>query len=271
MRADSRVRDGRTRTSDAAAAARVGRQRPRPASRRRAEPPHRRGRRDWMRRGRGLCQAARRDPLTGNGLSSPALLRPARSSTSTDSPWPLLSKRMAASPTPDGRWTDSLTRSRRCARCLPRRTSSCFWWKLRRRARPHRGSHCFAGRDDFPRHRRQAGKPTAFAPSTRGRRAFSDAGQPDVVSLERIRAARAVLRAVARLPPLLDRTLRIPLGKPIVSQAGRLQFTVKLEAGLALLRSRGLATSRPVRRTAIRIPADQSGVEEGEEVEVTLF
>ena len=66
----------------------------------------------------------------------------------------------------------------------------------------------------------------------------------------------------------------MPLGRRIVSQAGRLQFyTVKLEDGVAVpaFKGSGEITSLSQADGYIQIPADKSVVEEAELVEVTLF
>jgi molybdenum cofactor synthesis domain-containing protein len=119
------------------------------------------------------------------------------------------------------------------------------------------------------------GKPTAFARlHAAGTPFFGMPGNPTSCLSNAYVLLVPFLRAVARLPPLRGRTLRVPLGKPIVSQPGRLQFyTVKLEGGLALpaFKGSGEITSLSQADGYIRIPADQSVVKEGEEVEVTLF
>ena len=119
------------------------------------------------------------------------------------------------------------------------------------------------------------GKPTAFARlHSGGAPFFGMPGNPTSCLSNAYVLLVPFLRAVAQLPPLRGRTLRVPLGKPIVSQAGRLQFyTVKLEGGLALpaFKGSGEITSLSQADGYIRIPADQSVIEEGEEVEVTLF
>ncbi len=82
------------------------------------------------------------------------------------------------------------------------------------------------------------------------------------------------LRALARLPEAPNRTVTVPLGRRIVSQAGRLQFyTVTLERGVAMpaFKGSGEITSLSHADGYIQIPADQSVVEEGHAVEVTLF
>ena len=82
------------------------------------------------------------------------------------------------------------------------------------------------------------------------------------------------LRAIARLPPHTPRTVRVPLGRPIASAAGRHQFyTVRLESGAAFpaFKGSGDITSLSKADGYIEIPADQDVVEEGRVVTVTLF
>ncbi len=82
------------------------------------------------------------------------------------------------------------------------------------------------------------------------------------------------LRAIARLPPHTPRTLRVPIGHRIASAAGRHQFyTVRLRDGAAYpaFKGSGDITSLSQADGYIEIPADQSVVEEGAEVEVILF
>ena len=81
------------------------------------------------------------------------------------------------------------------------------------------------------------------------------------------------LRAIARLPPHAPRTVRAPLGRRIVS-ANRHQFyTVRLRDGVALpaFKGSGDITSLSQADGYIEIPADESTVEEGAYVTVTLF
>jgi len=82
------------------------------------------------------------------------------------------------------------------------------------------------------------------------------------------------LRAVARLPPHTPRTVRVPMAQRIASTAGRHQFhTVRLREGAAYTAFKGSGdiTSLSQADGYIEIPADQSVVEEGAVVEVTLF
>jgi molybdenum cofactor synthesis domain-containing protein len=119
------------------------------------------------------------------------------------------------------------------------------------------------------------GKPTAFARlHAGGTPFFGMPGNPTSCLSNAYVLLVPFLRASARLPPLPDRTIRVPLGKRIVSQAGRLQFyTVKIERGVAVaaFKGSGEITSLSQADGYIQIPPDQSVVEEGENVDVTLF
>jgi molybdopterin molybdotransferase len=119
------------------------------------------------------------------------------------------------------------------------------------------------------------GKPTAFARlHGTGTPFFGMPGNPTSCLSNAYVLLVPFLRAVARLPELPDRTIRVALGRRIVSQAGRLQFyTVKIEDGVALpaFKGSGEITSLSQADGYIRIPADQSVVEEGDDVDVTLF
>jgi molybdopterin molybdotransferase len=119
------------------------------------------------------------------------------------------------------------------------------------------------------------GKPTAFARlHTRATPFFGMPGNPTSCLSNAYVLLAPFLRAVARLPAVPDRTIRVPLGRRIVSQAGRLQFyTVKIEGGVAVpaFKGSGEITSLSQADGYIQIPADQSVVEEGDLVDVTLF
>ncbi len=118
------------------------------------------------------------------------------------------------------------------------------------------------------------GKPTLFA---HGRSARRSSACPAI----RRRACRTPTscscRSSARRAPCriyAPRTVRAPLGQRIVSQAGRHQFyTVRLRDGVAFpaFKGSGDITSLSQADGYIEIPADQSTVEEGAWVEVTLF
>lgn len=82
------------------------------------------------------------------------------------------------------------------------------------------------------------------------------------------------LRGTARLPLYAPRTVQARLGRRIVSQAGRHQFyTVRLDGGTALpaFKGSGDITSLSQADGYIEIPADESTVDEGATVSVTLF
>jgi molybdenum cofactor synthesis domain-containing protein len=119
------------------------------------------------------------------------------------------------------------------------------------------------------------GKPTAFARLRPvGTPFFGMPGNPTSCLSNAYVLLVPFLRAIARLPPLPGRTIRVPLGRRILSQAGRLQFyTVRLDGGVALpaFKGSGEITSLSQADGYIQIPADRSVVEEGEDVDVTLF
>ena len=82
------------------------------------------------------------------------------------------------------------------------------------------------------------------------------------------------LRRTARLPPWRPERIRAALGRRIASAAGRHQFyTVSLKDGIAYpaFKGSGDITSLSQADGYIEIPAEQSAVEEGTAVEVTLF
>ena len=121
------------------------------------------------------------------------------------------------------------------------------------------------------------GKPTGFAfVNVGGRRVpfFAMPGNPTSCLSNAYVLLVPYLRAVARLPKLVEKTVRVPLGRRIVSPAGRLQiYTVRLEHGLAIpaFKGSGEITSLSHADGYIQIPADQAEVEEGSFVDVTLF
>jgi molybdenum cofactor synthesis domain-containing protein len=117
------------------------------------------------------------------------------------------------------------------------------------------------------------GKPTGFA-KVGDTPFFAMPGNPTSCLSNAYVLLLPFLRAVARLPTLVERNVRVPLGRRIVSQAGRLQFyTVKIENGVAMpaFKGSGEITSLSQADGYIQIPADQSVLEEGSAVDVTLF
>ena len=82
------------------------------------------------------------------------------------------------------------------------------------------------------------------------------------------------LHALARLPPYAPRTTLVPLGRRIASGGGRHQFyTVRVSDGAAIpaFKGSGDITSLSQADGYIEIRADQSVMDEGAVVEVTLF
>jgi len=117
------------------------------------------------------------------------------------------------------------------------------------------------------------GKPTAFA-IVRGTPFFGMPGNPTSCLSNAYILLVPFLRAIARLPPHAPRTIRVPLGRRIVSAANRHQFyTVRLRDGAAYpaFKGSGDITSLSQADGYIEIAADQSTVEDGAVVEVTLF
>ncbi len=117
------------------------------------------------------------------------------------------------------------------------------------------------------------GKPTAFA-VVDGVPFFGMPGNPTSCLSNAFILLVPFLRATARLPLYAPRTIRAPLGKRIVSPAGRHQFyTVRLRDGVAYaaFKGSGEITSLSQADGYIEIPADQSTIEEGAMVDVTLF
>src|SRR6266850_2251604 len=117
------------------------------------------------------------------------------------------------------------------------------------------------------------GKPTAFA-LVKGTPFFGMPGNPTSCLSNAYILLIPYLRALARLPPHTPRTIRVPLGRRIVSTAGRHQFyTVRLHDGAAFpaFKGSGDITSLSQADGYIEIAADQEAVEEGTAVTITLF
>jgi molybdopterin molybdotransferase len=117
------------------------------------------------------------------------------------------------------------------------------------------------------------GKPTLFG-IVAGKPLFGMPGNPTSCLSNAYILLVPFLRATARLPLYAPRTVRAPLATRIVSPAGRHQFyTVRLRDGKVspAFKGSGEITSLSQADGYIEIAADQSTVEEGEVVEVTLF
>jgi molybdopterin molybdotransferase len=119
------------------------------------------------------------------------------------------------------------------------------------------------------------GKPTAFAAIGSGATPFFGMpGNPTSCLSNAYILLLPFLRALARLPPHAPRRLRAPLGRRIASAVNRHQFyTVRLRDGVAFpaFKGSGDITSLSQADGYIEIPADQSVVDEGAAVDVTLF
>jgi molybdenum cofactor synthesis domain-containing protein len=117
------------------------------------------------------------------------------------------------------------------------------------------------------------GKPTAFA-MIGSVPFFGMPGNPTSCLSNAYILLVPFLRATARLPTHEPHVLRTRLGRRIASQAGRHQFyTVRLVEGVAMPAFKGSGDITSLSRADgyIEIPADQSVVEEGTVVDVTLF
>ncbi len=117
------------------------------------------------------------------------------------------------------------------------------------------------------------GKPTLFA-SIDGVPFFGMPGNPTSCLSNGYILLVPFLRTTARLPVYAPRTVSVPLGRRIVSQAGRHQFyTVRVSGGVAVpaFKGSGEITSLSQADGYIEIPADQSNVDEGTLVQVMLF
>lgn len=117
------------------------------------------------------------------------------------------------------------------------------------------------------------GKPTAFA-TVNGVPFFGMPGNPTSCLSNAYILLVPFVRATARLPLYAPRTVSVPLGRRIVSQAGRHQFyTVRINDGVAFpaFKGSGEITSLSQADGYIEIPSSDSVVEHGTTVTVTLF
>jgi molybdenum cofactor synthesis domain-containing protein len=121
------------------------------------------------------------------------------------------------------------------------------------------------------------GKPTAFAIIRAGDAStpfFGMPGNPTSCLSNAYILLVPFLRTLGRLAAHVPRTVTVPLGRRIVSAANRHQFyTVRLRDGAAFpaFKGSGDITSLSQADGYIEIPSDQSVVEEGASVTVTLF
>ncbi len=121
------------------------------------------------------------------------------------------------------------------------------------------------------------GKPTAFAAIAGPNGTtpfFGMPGNPTSCLSNAYILLVPFLRALARLPAHTARTVRAPLGRRIDSAANRHQiYTVRMRDGVAFPAFKGSGDITSLSRADgyIEIPADQSVVDEGASVMVTLF
>jgi len=117
------------------------------------------------------------------------------------------------------------------------------------------------------------GKPTAFA-RIGDTLFFGMPGNPTSCLSNAYILLVPFLRAMARLPLLVPRTVRVPLGRRIASAVNRHQFyTVRVRDGSAYpaFKGSGDITSLSQADGYIEIPANTAAIDEGSIVEVTLF
>ncbi|OFW04480.1 MAG: hypothetical protein A3I61_11160 [Acidobacteria bacterium RIFCSPLOWO2_02_FULL_68_18] len=117
------------------------------------------------------------------------------------------------------------------------------------------------------------GKPTAFG-RVGGRLFFGMPGYPTSCLSNAYVLLVPALRAMARLPPHVPRSITLPLGRRVRSAPGRHQiYTVAVVSGTAMpaFKSSGDITSMSLADGYIEIPADTDLVETGTMVEVKLF
>jgi molybdenum cofactor synthesis domain-containing protein len=117
------------------------------------------------------------------------------------------------------------------------------------------------------------GKPTVFG-RVGGRPVLGMPGYPTSCLSNAYMLLIPMLRRMARLPEYHPRTVRLPLGRRIVSTTGRHQFfTVRVIDGSAVpaFKASGDITSMSQADGYIEIPAQTDIVEAGEVVEVRLF
>ena len=117
------------------------------------------------------------------------------------------------------------------------------------------------------------GKPTAFALIS-GKPLFGMPGNPTSCLSNAYLLLVPFLRALARLPRFQPRVLRVPLGRRIESPASRHQiYTVRIidEVAHPAFKGSGEITSLSNADGYIEIPGGQHIVEQGSQVDVTLF
>jgi molybdopterin molybdotransferase len=117
------------------------------------------------------------------------------------------------------------------------------------------------------------GKPTLFA-LVDGKPVFGMPGYPTSCLSNAYLLLVLAIRQMARLPPRIEKTVKAPLAKRVVSSSGRTQFlTVKIKNGQVYpaFKQSGSITSMAEADGYIILPINVDIVEQGEEVTVFLF
>ena len=117
------------------------------------------------------------------------------------------------------------------------------------------------------------GKPTLFA-LVAGKPVFGMPGYPTSCLLNAYLLLAPAIRQMARLPPKMEKTMKVPLAQRVVSSSGRTQFlTVKVKDDQAypVFKQSGAITSMAEADGYIVLPINIDVVEKNQEVTVFLF
>ena len=117
------------------------------------------------------------------------------------------------------------------------------------------------------------GKPTLFA-LVAGKPVFGMPGYPTSCLLNAYLLLAPAIRQMARLPPKMEKTMKVPLAQRVVSSSGRTQFlTVKVKDNQAysVFKQSGAITSMAEADGYIVLPINIDVVEKNQKVTVFLF
>jgi len=117
------------------------------------------------------------------------------------------------------------------------------------------------------------GKPTLFA-LVAGKPVFGMPGYPTSCLLNAYLLLAPAIRQMARLPPKMEKTMKVPLAQRVVSSSGRTQFlTVKVKDDQAypVFKQSGALTSMAEADGYIVLPINIDVVEKNQKVMVFLF
>jgi molybdopterin molybdotransferase len=117
------------------------------------------------------------------------------------------------------------------------------------------------------------GKPTLFA-LVAGKPVFGMPGYPTSCLLNAYLLLAPAIRQMARLPPKIEKTMKVPIAQRVVSSSGRAQFlTVKVKDDQAypVFKQSGAITSMAEADGYIVLPINIDVVEKNQEVTVFLF